>query len=106
MGFKEKSEEFVESFKQYADNDRSIYQHLNLAGYYCYRGDSQKAIEHLKLFSKEDNYQYWVLLLGEDPVVDPIKDLPEFRKVMSDIETKFWATHKEIKVTLEEKGLL
>ena len=106
MGFEEKAEEFINSFKQYADNDRSIYKHVNLAIYHAYQGDAQKAIEHLKLFSKEDNYYYWVLLLEMDPVVDPIKDLPEFKKVMRDIETRFWDTHKELRVTLEEKELL
>jgi TolB-like protein/Tfp pilus assembly protein PilF len=106
MGLEEKSEEFIQSFKDYADNDRSLYKHLNLAIYYAWQEDAQKAIEHLKLFSEEDNYYYWVLLLEMDPVVDPIKEHPEFRKVMHDIETKFWNTHKEIRMTQEEKGLL
>lgn len=106
MGLEEKSEEFIQSFKDYADNDRSLYKHLNLAVYYAYQGDAQKAIKHMNLFSKEDNYYYWVLLLEMDPVIDPIKDLPEFKKVMGDIETKFWNTHKEIRMTLEEKELL
>ncbi len=106
MGLKEKSEEYVKSFKDFADNDPSIYKHLLLSMYYSYRGDAPKAIEHMKLFSKEDNYHYWILLLNNDPLVDTIKDLPEFKKIMSDLETKFWDNHKKIKETLEEKGLL
>ena len=106
MGFKEKSEESIKSFKDFADNDPSIYKHLQLAMYYSYRGDAPKAIEHMKLFSKEDNYYYWILLLSNDPIVDPIKDMPEFKKVMSDLEIKFWDNHKKIRGTLEEKGLL
>ena len=86
IGLAEKSEEFVKSFKDFADKDRSIYKHLHLAQYYSWRGDIQKAIEHLKLFSKEDNYQYWVLLMEMDPLSDAVKDLPEFKKVMRDIE--------------------
>jgi hypothetical protein len=58
------------------------------------------------LFSKEDNYYYWVLLLSNDPIVEPIKDLPEFKKVMNDLEAKFWDNHKKIKETLIEKGVL
>jgi TolB-like protein/AraC-like DNA-binding protein len=106
MGFKKKSEEFIKSFKDYADNDPSIYKHFHLAMYYSYRGDASKAIEHMKLFAKEDNYYYWILLLSNDPIVEPIKDLPDFKKVMSDLETKFWNNHKKIKRTLEEKELL
>ena len=106
VGQKEKAQEFIKSFKNYADNDKSIYKHLNLAGYYAYLGDDNKSIEHMKLFSKEENLKYWVLLFDSDPIVKAVKDHPEFDKVMGDIEKKFWNTHEEIKVTLEEKGLL
>ena len=106
VGQKEKAQEFIKSFKNYADNDKSIYKHLNLAGYYAYLGDDDKSIEHMKLFSKEENLKYWVLLFDSDPIVKGVKDHPEFDKVMGDIEKKFWKTHEEIKVTLEEKGLL
>jgi TolB-like protein/AraC-like DNA-binding protein/Tfp pilus assembly protein PilF len=106
VGQKEKAQEFVKSFKSYADNDKSIYKHLNLAGYYAYLGDDNKSIEHMKLFSKEENLKYWVLLFDSDPIVKAVKDHPEFDKVMGDIEKKFWNTHEEIKVTLKEKGLL
>jgi TolB-like protein/AraC-like DNA-binding protein len=105
-GLDKKSEEFLKSFKNYADNDRSIYKHLSLAAYYSYGGDVQKAIEHVTLFSKEDNFQYWVLLWEMDTAFDPVKDRPEFKKAMHDIETTFWDTHNEIKATLDEKGLL
>lgn len=106
MGQKKKAEEFAGIFKNYADNDRTIYKNANLAGYYCYRGDVRKTIDYLKLFSKEDNYQYWMLLINDDPLFDPIKDHPEFIKVTDDIKAKFWATHKKLRMTLEEKELL
>ena len=60
----------------------------------------------MKLFSKEENLKYWILLFDTDPIVEAVKDHPEFDNVMSDIEKKFWKTHEEIKVTLEDKGLL
>lgn len=106
VGRKEESEEYLRIFKQYADNDRTIYKHLNLAGYYAYLGDTQKSIEHMKLFSKEDNFQYWILLYDDDPITETIKNNPEFKETMNEIETRFWNTHKKIRVTLEEKGLI
>ena len=106
-GFKKESEEIIKDFKGWADNDRSVYKHLGLAMYYAYYHDTTKTIEHMKLFSKEDNYQYWVILFfDKDPLVDPIKNLPEFKKVVEDIKNKFWESHERIKVTLEEKGLV
>jgi tetratricopeptide (TPR) repeat protein len=106
MGQVEKAEEFERIFKENADNDHSIYHHLHLAAYYAYRKEPRKAIEHLTLFSKEDNFQYWILLMEDDPALDPIKDLPEFRDLMREIKVRFWDTNKKIRVTLEEKGLL
>lgn len=107
VGQKEKSEEYVKSFKVWADNDRSVYKDLGLAMYYAYHKDSQKTMEHLKLFSKEDNYQYWVILFfDKDPLLDFMQDLPEFRKAVKDIKAKFSDSHNEIKVMLEEKELL
>lgn len=106
MGHAEKSAGFLRSYKNFADNDKSVYRHINLAVYYSYLGDAKQAVEHLKLFSEEDNYAYWVLLYDFDTALDPIKGRPEFQKVMRDIETKFWDAHKKIKATLVEKRLI
>ncbi len=106
IGKKQESEKYIEGFKQFADNDKSIYKNMSLMMYYSWKGDTERALEHLRLFSVEDNIQYWILLLPGDCVVDDIKELPEFKKIMAEIERKFWETHKRIKASLEEKGLI
>ena len=107
VGMKAESDALFNAYLEYAENDRSIYKDQSLAVYYSYKGDTQKALEHLKLFSQQDNYHYWPLLFLEmDPLVDNIKELPEFQQLMDGIEKKFWENHKKIKATLEEKKLL
>lgn len=107
MGQKEEAEKLVKAYKEYVDNDKSIYHDLALAMYYCQQKDYTNCLKHMKLFSSEDNYQYWIILfLDKDPIVEPIKDSPEFKKVMNDINKRFWDTHHEIKLLLEDKGLL
>ena len=107
MGLTEESEKYFNDYKDYAENDKSIYKHLSLAVFYSYKGDKQKAIEHMKLFSQQDNYHYWVVIfLRIDPLMDNIKDLPEFKKILNDIEIKFWNRHQQIKASLKEKELL
>lgn len=106
MGEKEKAKEYLLQFKQFAESEESsIYKQVMLAMYYSNVGDTKKAIETLTLFSKEENYQYWVLLMEHDPLVDPLKNIPEFKRVMEAIKKKFWDRHEEIKDELEEKGL-
>ena len=107
MGKDEEAEKFLDEYKQYADEDMSIYKNLSLSMYYAYQGDSEKAIEHLKLFSEEDNYMIWVhIFLPIDPQIDLLKDIPEFKQILLDIDTKFWKKHQQIRVSLEGKGLL
>ncbi len=107
MGLAEESEKYLLNFKEYAENDKSIYKDLSLAAYYSYKGDTEKAIERMKLFSQQDNYHYWIILFLEiDPLMDNIKDLPEFKKLFNDLEIKFWNSHNQFKASLEEKGLI
>lgn len=106
MGMKEKSVELLSRYKKFADNDMSIYRNINLAAYYSYLGDVKKTNEHLQMFSKEENFAYWVLWYDMDTVFDDVKNDLEFQKTMRSVETKFWNTHKKIKRTLEEKRLI
>lgn len=106
MGQPEKGQRYIDAFERYAKTDSSIYRHANLAGYYSYRGDAPRAIEHMKLFAREKDYQYWILFFTIDPIADSVKDLPEFKKAMQQVRDRFWENHKKVRATLEEKGLL
>ena len=75
--------------------------------YYSNKGDTKNALEQMNLFSQQDNYHYWIIILLElDPLIDNIKAQPEFRKILDNIEIKFWNYHNRIKATLDEKNLL
>jgi hypothetical protein len=61
----------------------------------------------LELFSTQTNYQYLIIpFLKIDPLMDNIKDLPEFKRILNDMESIFWNRHKQLKASLEEKDLL
>ncbi|MBT1685983.1 helix-turn-helix domain-containing protein [Dawidia soli] len=106
MGQPEKGQRYIDAFERYVKTDSSIYRHANLAGYYSYLGDAPKAIEHMKLFAREKDYQYWILFFTIDPIADSVKDLPEFKKAMQQVRDRFWENHRKVRATLEEKGLL
>lgn len=90
MGQKTKSEELFNSFFEYASNDTSIYKHFSLAVYYAHQNNLKSAVEQLKLFSNEDNFQYWILLfLKIDPLIDNIKDLPAFNDYLILLKVNF-----------------
>jgi TolB-like protein/Tfp pilus assembly protein PilF len=103
-GFKKEAQEYFRTYKEYAD--QSVYKNLLLAEYYAHLGNVNKVMEHMRLFAKEDNYIYIMTLLDGDPVMAPVKDLPEFKKLMEQIKDKFQKDHDKLKKSLEEKGLL
>jgi TolB-like protein/Tfp pilus assembly protein PilF len=106
-GLKERADEYVESYKRYIDNDKTIYKSLGHAMYFAYRHDTSKVVEYMKLAAQEENYMYWlVLFCDKDPLLESVIDIPEIKQSVEDIKKKFWDNHNLIKVTLEEKGLL
>jgi hypothetical protein len=80
---------------------------MSLSMYHAYNGNTEKALEHLELFSKQENYFYWTLLFTPiDPLVDNIKEEPSFSKTMEQIKANFDNYHEEMKASLEGKGLI
>jgi len=106
LGMKEEAKEYFRIYKEYAFNDKSVYRDLSLMAYYAWLGDQQKALDHMKLFSKENDYQYWILFMADEPLFNSFSNRPEFKEAMATIEKKFWDNHKKIRAMLEEKGLL
>jgi tetratricopeptide (TPR) repeat protein len=107
MGYAEEGEKLLEKFQLYAENDHSIYKHSSLALYYAYKGDSEKAIEHLQLFSKESNYFYWTaLFMPIEPLFGDIKDSPQFKETIGVINTKFQKWHEQVNASLKAKNLI
>uniref|UniRef100_UPI003216CB20 helix-turn-helix domain-containing protein n=1 Tax=uncultured Draconibacterium sp. TaxID=1573823 RepID=UPI003216CB20 len=106
-GEKELAEKYIEAYKSDADKMQSIYKHYNLALYYSYKGDTQKAIEHLQLFSEEDNFHYWTILFTPiEPLAQNMMNHSGYQRIFLKLEDKFNQYHKRIEVSLKEKGLL
>jgi TolB-like protein/AraC-like DNA-binding protein/Tfp pilus assembly protein PilF len=107
MGQTERANTFFSAFKTYADQDSSMYKDLSLAVYHAYKKNKEKALEHLELFSEQRHYFYWtIIFLKIDPLVDSIKDLPEFHRIMQKLEDNFWNDHLEFKASLEAMNLI
>lgn len=77
------------------------------ATYYAYFGDQEKAIQALENFSKTEHIQYWIILfLEEEPLMDSIHQLPEFKNVYKRIRKNFWKEHDELEAKLRDQGLI
>lgn len=106
VGKEKEARQMLEGFRKFAETDKTIYKHLGLSVYYAHTGDRQKAIGHLDLFSKEENFLYWVLLLKDEPAFDSIRDDPDFKRIVGKIEEKFWRKNREIAKMLKREGVI
>ncbi|WP_321995804.1 helix-turn-helix domain-containing protein [Draconibacterium orientale] len=107
MGLKEQAANFFDNYVEYCEKDQSIYKSASMAVMYAYRGEYNEAIEQLRIFSTQDNYQYWILLFQDmDPILKPLEANPEYRKTIQKINDRFWKKHATIEKVLAEKELL
>lgn len=100
------AEVYFEKFKTFAEEDQSIYRNLNFAAYYAAHNQVDLGIEHLKLFSEEENYMYWFIYLEDDPIMNRLSGHPDFKPTLQKIIDKFWQEHEEIKKVLVDEGLM
>lgn len=83
------------------------FAHYDLAGIYAFRGDKVRAMENLRIFNQRDVHGKWMFtLINDDPLFDNMRDDPEFRQIVSDIEAKYRAEHARVRQWLEAEGLL
>jgi len=107
MGLTEEASFLFKSYAEYWEKDPSIYKSINMANVYTYEGKFDLAIEQLKLFATEENYQYWILLFLEmDPLLKPLKSHPEFNSVLTKIKDHFLENQVNVKKSLQDKGLI
>lgn len=106
-GLKAQASKFFNAYAGYCEKDQSIYKSASMAVKYAYEGKNDKAIEQLKVFATQDNYQYWILLFMEkDPLMKPLKSYPEFDRIMQKIDDHFWEKQNKLKKLLENKELI
>lgn len=106
VGRKKEAEQFFTSFSDFCEQDQSIYRSIFMAIKYTHEGKLDEAMEQLKLFSNEDDYLYWFVHIGEDPMLQPLKSHPDFEKTMQKIKDKFWQKQKRLKETLSDERLI
>ncbi len=84
----------------------SGFAYYDLAGVYAFRGDKEKAMKNLRIFNRREINGIWmVTLINDDPLFDGIRNDPEFRQIVRDVELKYKAQRANIEQWLGENGL-
>lgn len=106
MGLDTEAEKLFSDFSEYCEEDHSSQRSYNLAVKYAYEGRVDQAIGQLRIFSEADNYQFWFLLIEDEPLLQTLKSHPEFERIMQKIKDRFWKNQARLKESLAEDGLI
>ncbi len=83
-----------------------IYEtHFSLACIYSTLNQKDKAIEYLVQLKKRNYIDVWLVTrLKYSPMLDNIRNEPEFDEVLKDVETKYQKEHEKVGELLREYG--
>ncbi len=114
-GYKEKADYYLDEQINYSNKSielgrdfaKNLYSHYDLAAVYAFRGEKDKAYENLRIFNQRKMMLHWaVSLIKNDPLLDNIRDEPEFQQIIRDIEAKYQAEHERVRKWLGENDML
>jgi TolB-like protein/AraC-like DNA-binding protein len=114
-GFKEEAVHYFDAGLEYYNELLELHRHFlqdkyifyNLAAYYAFLGDRDKAFENLRLFNQSQRFPFFEIKdLKNDPLFESIRDEPEFQQILRDVESKCQAEPERVRWWLEEQGML
>lgn len=114
-GKKEKARQFFEEQKKYNEGivqlKRSYYQnksvYYDIAAILAFEGKKEEALKNLKIFASKPKMPSWgLMLLKNDPLLDNIRNEPEFQAIFRDAETKYLSEQERVKHWMKAKGMI
>ena len=88
-----------------------LLSYYDMAGTYAFLGEKEKAMENFRIFSNTLLIgEYIMHLIHNDPLLDNIRDEPEFKQIVRDLEDKYQVKYQveqeQVRQWLEENDML
>ncbi len=87
-----------------------FYVYYDLAALYAFGDERVKALDNLKVFNQKMEREIiglWkVTQIKNDPLLDNIRDEPEFQKIVGEMEARYQAERERVRQWLEENDML
>ena len=97
-------EKTIELQRGYAS---SYYVFYDLAGVYAFQKEKEKAYDNLRMFNQKQRIPFWMVRqINEDPLLDNLRNEPEFQQILAEVEEKYNAEHERVKKWLEDNERL
>ncbi|MFO7934509.1 MAG: hypothetical protein R6U78_10545 [Bacteroidales bacterium] len=92
--------------KESRDPNR-FFVHYDRAAVYAYRGQEELAMKDLRIFIRREKMPLWmVVMIKEDPLLDNLRDRPEFKQIVDAVGSKYLAEHERVQRWLEENEMI
>ncbi len=114
-GFKNEAERRFKTAQKFYDEMLGLGRHFsqdlhtfyNLAAINAFLGNREKAYEYLQIVNEKQRMPRWMVKdINHDPLFDSLRNEPEFRKVVKDVEKKYQAEHERVKNRLAHEGII
>jgi tetratricopeptide (TPR) repeat protein len=112
-GYKKEAKEWFDKQKKLSEESLKlgrIYSadaNYDLAAVYAFTGEREKAYENLRIVSKIRVCPAYLLGgIKDDPLFNSIRNEPEFKQIVSDLELKYQTEHERVRKWMEEQGKL
>ena len=84
-----------------------ISAYYDLGSIYTFEGENEKAFKNLRMVNQYDaGVSILLWWLKNDPLLDSIRNEPEFQMILQDHEVKVERTNEQVRQWLEENGML
>jgi TolB-like protein/tetratricopeptide (TPR) repeat protein len=105
--FNEQKRYCEESIKLGRTYAKRLGAYYDLAGVYAFMGEKKKAYKNLRIYSQIQQVPLWMVnLIKRDPLLNSIRNEPEFQQIVRDVEAKYQAEHERVRKWLEGQGTL
>lgn len=106
MGEPEKAQMLINNYRVYGESEILKNKSYILTGYHSFNGDTNRALEQLKITSQYDHVYNHILKLKDAPLYDNIRESPKFQQILTEMETRFNIRRDSIRDELKKKDLL
>ena len=114
-GFKERADFYFNKQIDYCNweiesgrpHAQELWVYYHLASIYAFKGEKNKGYKNLRIFNQKQKIPLWtVTLIKDDPLFDNIRNEPEFKQIVRDVEAKYQAEHERVRQWLKENDML
>ncbi len=113
-GYKKEAEYYFNRQLEYCNKSIELgrayglyWVYYDLAALNAIQGDKVMALENLNVFKQMKVMPlFMVMRIKGDPLLDNIRDEPEFQQILQDVEAKYQAEHERVRKWLEENDML